>query len=755
MTGRITLLVATTSLLGLTACGGGAGSGGGGIISTPPPATGPIPVPLPPPAVTPGPTPVLVPNTSNFDTAEYRRSNGAVAAQPIAAWQAGASGEGVLAAVIDSGIASTSAEFAGRISPLSRDLAGTRGIADEDGHGTAISALLLAARNGAGIQGVAYGATLLALRADRIGSCSVDEGCRFDSNSIAAGFDAAASARARVVNVSLGGGSATTGLRAGVVRAAAAGAVIVVSAGNDNADQIDSFADSLRIAAPGSVIVAGAIDDARALAGNSNRAGVAAEQYLVALGARVRSFDHLGDAYLYSGTSVAAPLVSGAVALLAQAFPSLSPAQIVDILLRTADDLGAVGTDPVFGRGALNIGRAFAPIGALSIANVAAPLDAGDTGMIAGPLGDAGQLGMAISKLPVLDLYGRAYSIDLAPALRRQAPGRLANALVGSDVNSGAARYGAADVAVSVRGGLDANWRGDIATGLDWRDRPRAAFLGGQAQVQLAPGRALVLGYGQSAAAMLDAATGTADIAAPLVATRATETGLLARPLGGVALAQRWGDWTIGTAFGTQRMAYGGGGGAAREDAKASRALLRADRRLGALRIGLGAELMSEQGSLLGSQLPPVFGISGASTISALVHVELPLGDWALMGDARIGTTRAMLSGTGLVQGRAQLASSAASLALSRAALLADDDRLSLTIAQPLRAVGLVTLATDAAAIWLGPSGRETAVELGYLRPIDSGSGSLSFAAFWRDQPGNIAIAPADAGVAARLRLSF
>ena len=48
---------------------------------------------------------------------------------------------------------------------------------------------------------------------------------------------------------------------------------------------------------------------------------------------------------------------------MAQAFPNLSGQQIIDILFRSADELGAAGTDATFGRGRLNIQRAFQPIG--------------------------------------------------------------------------------------------------------------------------------------------------------------------------------------------------------------------------------------------------------------------------------------------------------------------------------------------------------------------------------------------------------
>ena len=72
----------------------------------------------------------------------------------------------------------------------------------------------------------------------------------------------------------------------------------------------------------------------------------------------------------------AAPQVAGAVALLAQAFHNLSGAQIVNLLLSSARDAGDAGTDPVYGRGILDIGRAFAPQGSTALAgtSVAVPL---------------------------------------------------------------------------------------------------------------------------------------------------------------------------------------------------------------------------------------------------------------------------------------------------------------------------------------------------------------------------------------------
>ncbi len=85
-----------------------------------------------------------------------------------AAHARGLTGQGVLVAVIDSGIDTAHPEFAGRISPLSRDFGEEDdglGVEDRDGHGTHVAGIIGAARNGYGMVGVAYDSTILALRA--------------------------------------------------------------------------------------------------------------------------------------------------------------------------------------------------------------------------------------------------------------------------------------------------------------------------------------------------------------------------------------------------------------------------------------------------------------------------------------------------------------------------------------------------------------------------------------------------------------
>ena len=78
----------------------------------------------------------------------------------------------------------------------------------------------------------------------------------------------------------------------------------------------------------------------------------------------------VGDIYgTGSGTSFAAPHVSGAIAVLKSAFPMMTAPQIVTLLLTTATDLGAVGVDPVYGHGLLNLDEATRPQGAARLAS--------------------------------------------------------------------------------------------------------------------------------------------------------------------------------------------------------------------------------------------------------------------------------------------------------------------------------------------------------------------------------------------------
>ena len=80
-------------------------------------------------------------------------------------------------------------------------------------------------------------------------------------------------------------------------------------------------------------------------------------------GTSVRSCNSSSGYTLATGTSMAAPHVAGAVALLKQAFPSLTGRQILEALYNTARDLGTVGEDNTYGTGLIDVYAAFLSLG--------------------------------------------------------------------------------------------------------------------------------------------------------------------------------------------------------------------------------------------------------------------------------------------------------------------------------------------------------------------------------------------------------
>jgi hypothetical protein len=349
--------LALMPLAALTACGGAGGGADQAVVVV----SGSSPS---------GASPTPASSSTSSLTAqqlEDQQSNAATAANADAAYQAGATGRGVKIAIIDTGITPGLAEFSGRIDPASTDLAGTRGLTDPSGHGTAMASVALAARDGRAVHGLAYEATSVSLNASNPATCRTVNDCPASAELLIRAIDAAIEAKVRVINISANADVTHELLTAAVRRAAAAGIVTVISAGNNEADtrQPLLLSRSFAEAAPGWVIIAGGHDMSGAFDYQfANRAGsgAAAAWYLTALSRDVAMIDRNGAVVRYSGTSPAAAAISGAVALVAQARPNLTGAQIVSLLLASATDAGTPGRDAVFGNGILNLAVAFAAL---------------------------------------------------------------------------------------------------------------------------------------------------------------------------------------------------------------------------------------------------------------------------------------------------------------------------------------------------------------------------------------------------------
>ncbi|MBD3782199.1 MAG: S8 family serine peptidase [Micrococcales bacterium] len=88
---------------------------------------------------------------------------------------------------------------------------------------------------------------------------------------------------------------------------------------------------------------------------------------LVAPGVNVLATDQYGSYSYVDGTSVAAPHVSGAAALLLQGRPTLTPDALAAALTSTAQDLGTAGPDDVFGAGLVDVAAADATLGTVVV----------------------------------------------------------------------------------------------------------------------------------------------------------------------------------------------------------------------------------------------------------------------------------------------------------------------------------------------------------------------------------------------------
>ncbi|MGB7418902.1 MAG: S8 family serine peptidase [Erythrobacter sp.] len=770
----------------LTACGGGGGPGVQSVAENPPP---PAPPPPPPP---PAPPPPQI----TFDTPEFRRSDGPGFHGADEAWRSGATGEDAIIAVIDTGIDRDSPELAGRIHSASRDIVADRGGEPEDDHGTNVALVAAAARNGTGVLGIAFDADVLAIRADMPGSCGLDTpqdaslGCAFSDRAIADGIDYAVRTGAHVVNLSLGGGRASATVQGAVGRAAEAGVVIVVSAGNNgedgganhDPDQPDPFAQSLLDAGGGNVIIVGSVDDSGAFSSFSNRAGNAASSFLSARGERICCVYSDGEVFvetidgqdfvtLYSGTSFAAPQVSGAVALLAQAFPNLTGQEIVEILLDTARDAGAGGTDAVYGTGVLDIAAAFRPQGMTTLAGTQTALGTAEEFALGSPaMGDA--LASADLSTIVTDRYNRPYTVSFGERARSSAPAPRLRAAVERRGISHAARGDSLSLAVTVG-------EGTLAGGLQWSETLRlspeealgARVLAARATAQIAPN--LSVGFGISHGADgLGAQLRGAERPAFLIAGEAGDPGFIERSDLAFAARKQFGQWGV-TAFAERGQVLLGpqnaiddprfGERVNRPSATIGMALDRSWRGFDA-RLGLAR--LSERDTLLGAQFNSAFGLGDAQTVFADAEFAYrPDPQWRLGAHVRYGMTQP--GGAAFVGADSQVQSRGWSLDVTRSSTFMNGDALGLRISQPLRVSGgaiqfdLPTgfdFASETAImsrqnLTLTPAGREIMSELNWSGNL--GFGYLSGSVFHRRQPGHFFQTPDDLGALVTFDTAF
>jgi subtilisin family serine protease len=294
------------------------------------------------------------------DSLEYRRSWGLQLIGAEMAYAAGYTGRGVRIAAVDCGLPPKPRDLKRNVSRESADVIADRLTPFEDNHGSWVAQPLDSALNGYGTVGVAYNATLLEIRADMDGGH--DGECAFWARDIARGIDYALDHHARIIILPVQAHNPLGPLfEAALARAVQAGVVVVIAAGNrEEADPAwpANYAADPRFAR--GVVVAGAIDYQGRITSWSNRAGAAKDRYILAPGEAIFT-DCKRKCEYASGTSFATSFVAGAIALMMEAHPELDGPAIAERILAAARDLGAPGTDPIYGRGALDLSRLFEP----------------------------------------------------------------------------------------------------------------------------------------------------------------------------------------------------------------------------------------------------------------------------------------------------------------------------------------------------------------------------------------------------------
>ena len=294
-------------------------------------------------------------------------------AQVDRAWDVARGSAAITVATIDTGVDASHPDLAGALlpgttfvsSPSSGCTLGTT--YDDNGHGTHVAGIVGANGNNAqGIAGVAFGVRILPVKAlDCQGTGLLSD--------VASGITWAADQGARVINISLGSDSDSPTLHDAIRYAVSRNVLVVAAAGNcgdPSRTYPNATCPSLNVVEyPGAypeVLAVAATDPNDAHAAFSNTGayvgisapGVTILSTVPTYPTTLSRASGVMNYAAFRGTSQASPLVAGVAALVLSREPGLTVSQVIDRLKTTADDLGAVGIDPVFGAGRVNALRA-------------------------------------------------------------------------------------------------------------------------------------------------------------------------------------------------------------------------------------------------------------------------------------------------------------------------------------------------------------------------------------------------------------
>lgn len=289
-----------------------------------------------------------------------------------------AKGTGVQIGIIDSEFFTDHPDLSAKIRNPRNFANGTAGYGsgdvkaenDNQMHGTHVAGIAAASSdNGLGGSGAGFDATIVPAKIRT--SFTPGGGAAIDAGFVADVVEALGymvTQNVAVVNMSLGGTRDHPPIAAAIATLRARGVTVVVAAGNNQ--QTDPNAPIFPASYPGAFAVANTRADntINPTSSNGDWVDIAAPGTDILStwdnrSGRSESFTvGEGDSRygIISGTSMAAPVVAGLVALVKSVRPDLSPDEVEAVITGTATDLGSPGRDPQFGAGLIDANKAVA-----------------------------------------------------------------------------------------------------------------------------------------------------------------------------------------------------------------------------------------------------------------------------------------------------------------------------------------------------------------------------------------------------------
>lgn len=265
------------------------------------------------------------------------------------AWNYTTGSARILVAVVDTGVDGTNTDLAPNVVAGYNFVNNTTNTMDDNGHGTAVAGVIGALGNNAtGVAGVDWNVQIMPLKfLDATGQ-------GYLSNAVLA-VNYAVQAGARIINNSWGGGGYDAAMASAIQNAQAHGVIVVAAAGN-NASNNDSVPEYPASYTYNNVVSVAATDQNNNLASFSNYGANTVD--IAAPGVSIVTTTPKNTYTYYSGTSLATPYVSGALALVWSLHPNWTYTQVIADVMNNVDH--PAGLNGKVTSGLLDVGKAVA-----------------------------------------------------------------------------------------------------------------------------------------------------------------------------------------------------------------------------------------------------------------------------------------------------------------------------------------------------------------------------------------------------------